>query len=113
MYLRIRCVYLQILKTRLVARCEHLILWIHRWQDSSDPLNADRWKRLSTYAPVDGDAAAAGDGDAAAAELDGSAAHNDHEPRRAGIPDAAVHLPLLARSHLRPRSIKLRLKPYA
>jgi hypothetical protein len=48
-----------------------------------------------------------------AAESDCSAAQNDHEPRRAGIPDEAVHLLLLARSRLRLRSIKLQLKPCA
>jgi hypothetical protein len=68
---------------------------------------------LSTGVPAADDAAVADDGGVAEAEPAGNAAHNGHEPKRAGIPGEAVRLPRLVRSRLQPRSIKLQLRPYA
>jgi hypothetical protein len=90
-----------------------IYLWIRRWRDGSDPLREDRCKLLNTDVPAGDDAAVADDGDVAAAESDGNAAHNDHEPKRGGIPGEAVRWPRSARSRLQPRPIKLQLKPYA
>ena len=52
------------------------------------------------------DAAAAGDDGGVSVATDGSAARNDHGPRRAGIPAGALRQPLREWRHLLQRSTK-------